>query len=71
MTWVNKRREARSMKESRDFPGYILYQRPLETPVFVHEYRFFEDDVDGIFEPDLDVVSLDAHKRAAADARAG
>eukprot|EP00973_Karenia_brevis_P001978 270787-Karenia_brevis.AAC.1 len=70
MTWVNKWREARIMKESREFPGYILYQRPLETPVFVHESRFLEDDVDGLFEPDLEVTSLDAHKRAVADARA-
>eukprot|EP00973_Karenia_brevis_P038527 5316705-Karenia_brevis.AAC.1 len=43
----------------------------MDTPVFIHESRFFEDDVDGIFEPDIDIVSVDAHKRAAVDARAG
>eukprot|EP00973_Karenia_brevis_P065825 9147942-Karenia_brevis.AAC.1 len=41
----------------------------MATPIFVHESRFFED-IDGLFEPDLEVASLDAHKRAVADANA-
>eukprot|EP00973_Karenia_brevis_P035343 4873315-Karenia_brevis.AAC.1 len=44
MMWLNKRKQSRYVKESVEFPGYILDERPNELPSFIHESRWVEDD---------------------------
>eukprot|EP00973_Karenia_brevis_P004016 553071-Karenia_brevis.AAC.1 len=43
----------------------------MSTPVFIHESRWFEDDVDGHFAPDVSTISVDAHRKAISDAYHG